>query len=81
MNDIVHRTLRLSKKSSKSWAFLRICGIMEWVIEMAESKQTEYHRNDGEIVAIDDLVPKFHLLRKIDRAIDWNKIYPIVDGK
>lgn len=54
---------------------------MVWVIEMAESKRTEYHRNDGEIVTIDDLVPKFHLLRKIDRAIDWNKIYPIVDGK
>ena len=32
-------------------------------------------------MSLDALVPKFHLLRKIDRSIDWRKIYPIVEHK
>ena len=48
---------------------------------MLEEKRMGEHRNDGEIVSLDELVPKFHLLRKIDRAIEWNKIYPIVEHK
>ena len=48
---------------------------------MLEEKRTGSNRNDGEIVSLDELVPKFHLLRKIDRAIEWKKIYPIVEGK
>lgn len=72
---------RLSKKSSESWAFCYICGIMFTVMKMLEEKRTGSNRNDGEIVSLDELVPKFHLLRKIDRSIDWRKIYPIVEGK
>ena len=34
-----------------------------------------------QIVCIDDLVPKNHILRKIDRAIDWNFIYDLVKDK
>ena len=34
--------------------------------------------NQGEIVYMDDLVPKNHLLRKIDKAVDFTKIYDIV---
>lgn len=51
------------------------------VIKMLEEKRNFNTRNDGEIVSLDDLVPKFHLLRKIDKSIDWRKIYPIVEGK
>ena len=51
------------------------------VMKMLEEKRTGSNRNDGEIVSLDELVPKFHLLRKIDRSIDWRKIYPIVEGK
>ena len=35
-------------------------------------------RSQGEIIYIDDLVPKNHLLRKIDEAVDFTKIYDIV---
>ena len=48
---------------------------------MLEEKKDLKKRNDGEIVSLDDLVPRFHLLRKIDKSIDWRKIYPIVEGK
>ncbi len=48
---------------------------------MLEEKRTGQNRNDGEIVSLDALVPKFHILRKIDRSIDWRKIYPIVEHK
>lgn len=34
--------------------------------------------NQGEIIYMDDLVPKNHLLRKIDEAVDFTKIYDIV---
>ena len=33
---------------------------------MLEEKRNFNTRNDGEIVSLDDLVPKFHSLRKID---------------
>ena len=35
-------------------------------------------RRQSEIICIDDLVPKNHLLRKIDEAVDFTKIYDIV---
>ena len=35
-------------------------------------------RSQSEITCIDDLVPKNHLLRKIDEAVDFTKIYDIV---
>ena len=31
-----------------------------------------------EIVGIDSLVPQDHLLRKIDRAVDFNRLYEMV---
>ena len=36
-------------------------------------------RNQYEIVSIEDLVPKEHLLRKIDEAVDFTKIYEFVE--
>ena len=32
-----------------------------------------------EIVGIDSLVPQDHLLRKIDRAVDFNRLYEMVE--
>lgn len=37
------------------------------------------NRIQSEIVCIEDLVPKNHLLRKIDAAVDFAKIYEIVE--
>ena len=35
-------------------------------------------RSQSEIICIDYLVPKNHLLRKIDETVDFTKIYDIV---
>ena len=43
---------------------------------MLNRKQKE--RSQSEITCIDDLVPKNHLLRKIDETVDFTKIYDIV---
>ena len=37
--------------------------------------------NQIQVVCIDDLVPKNHLLRKIEKAIDWSFIYDLVEDK
>ena len=39
----------------------------------------EEDRTALEIVNIDDLVPKDHLLRKIDAAIDFDRLYDLVE--
>ena len=36
-------------------------------------------RNQLEFVSIEALVPEEHLLRKIDAAVDFNKIYEFVE--
>ena len=33
------------------------------------------------MLCMDELVPQDHLLRKIDKAIDWNFIYELVEDK
>ena len=38
-------------------------------------------RNQIQFLCIEDLVPKDHLLRKIDAAIDWTFIYDLVEDK
>lgn len=42
-------------------------------------KGKELERGQMEIVGIDNLVPENHLLRKIDQAVDFNKIYDMVE--
>ena len=42
-------------------------------------KQAIEGRNQFAILTIDDLVPKDHLVRKIDAAIQFDFIYPIVE--
>ncbi len=43
------------------------------------SKGHEIQRGQVEIVDTETLTPQEHLLRKIDAAIDFNKIYEIVE--
>ena len=38
-------------------------------------------RKQVQLVCIDDLVPEDHLLRIIDKAIDWSFIYDLVADK
>ena len=38
-------------------------------------------REQISMVCIDELVPQNHLLRKIDRIIDWSFIYDLVKEK
>lgn len=42
------------------------------------SKRSKDGRHQLEIVAIDDLVPQDHLVRKLDKAIDFDFIYDLV---
>ena len=36
-------------------------------------------RNQVTMLCLEDLVPQDHLLRKIEKAVDWNEIYPIIE--
>lgn len=41
------------------------------------NEEKEKNRKQMQIVCIDDLVPQDHLLRIIDKAIDWSFIYDL----
>lgn len=43
------------------------------------SKNTTNGRNQFTMMTIDDLVPEDHLVRKVDAAIDFQFIYPIIE--
>lgn len=45
------------------------------------TKETEKKREQLQIICMDDLVPQNHLLRIIDKAIDWRFIYDLVEDK
>lgn len=45
------------------------------------TEHTEQVRNQIQFFSIDDLVPQDHLLRIIDKAIDWSFIYDLVRDK
>ena len=42
---------------------------------------TERKREQMQFVSMDDLVPQDHMLRLIDKAIDWSFIYDLVEDK
>lgn len=44
------------------------------------TRRTTDSRNCFEIVSIEDLVPKDHLVRKVDKALDFDFIYPLVES-
>ena len=45
------------------------------------SKGQELRRNVVEFLTIEDRIPRDHLLRKINRAIDFGHLYDFVDLK
>ena len=42
-------------------------------------ERTADARNEVSFFCIEDLVPKDHLLRKIEKAVDFNEVYPMVE--
>ena len=45
------------------------------------TSNTERKREQLQFVSMDDLVPQGHMLRLIDKAIDWSFIYNLVEEK
>ena len=45
------------------------------------TKNADKKRDQMQVFCMDDLVPQDHLLRIIDKAIDWNFIYDMVEDK
>ena len=45
------------------------------------TKDADKKREQMMMFSMDDIVPKDHMLRKIDRAINWNFIYDLVEDK
>ena len=44
-------------------------------------QEQDNNRKQVKIVSMDDLIPNDHLLRIIDKAIDWSFIYDLVADK
>jgi len=42
-------------------------------------KRIADERHEVKIVCLEDLVPEDHLLRKVEKAVDFNEIYPMVE--
>lgn len=42
-------------------------------------KRNNINKNQTEILCLDQLVPEDHLVRKLDKAIDLNFIYDLVE--
>ena len=43
------------------------------------TREAVRNRDQMEIISLDDLVPKEHLVRKLEAAIDWSFIYELVE--
>ena len=43
------------------------------------TRDADKKREQMLMFCMDDMVPRDHLLRKIDRAINWNFIYDLVE--
>ena len=51
------------------------------VIEMVMTKNEHNIKNDSMIfMTLEELVPKNHLVRKLEAALDWRFIYPLVSS-
>ena len=45
------------------------------------TRESRKNREQIQIISLDDLVPKDHLVRKLEAALDWNFIYEMVAEK
>lgn len=52
--------------------------IKKQIVASMMTQENEKIRKQRQIVCIDDLVPQEHLLRIIEKAIDWTFIYDLV---
>lgn len=43
------------------------------------TRESRKNREQIQIMSLDDLVPKDHLVRKLEGALDWNFIYEMVE--
>ena len=77
------RGLSLSKKSSESWAFSDTDDKIEEKRRRREkqmlNQQQELRCRVVEILSMEDLVPRDHLLRQMNRAADFIHIYDFVE--
>lgn len=73
--------LSLSKKSLKEWLFCVVDGIIEAERLKGEKmlSRGQNGRDQMEMVWLEDLVPKDHLLRQIESAVNFEKIYEMVE--
>ena len=60
-----------------SWAFSNVHGIMEWVMKVIE--KAENKRNNIIFTDVEGLVPKDHLLRKVEKVLDFSRVYGLVE--
>lgn len=51
------------------------------VYQLMMTKEADKKREQLQMFSMDDMVPENHLLRIIDKAIDWNFIYKLVEDK
>ena len=62
----------------KNFSILYVIKVWKGVIKMLKTTDKS---NQIQVVCIEDLIPKNHLLRKIEKAIDWSFIYDLVEDK
>ena len=43
------------------------------------TRESRKNREQIQMMSLDDLVPKDHLVRKLDAALDWSFIYELVE--
>jgi len=62
------------------FCFILIIIINYYESDSNDEKKSIEGRNQLAMLTIDDLVPKDHLVRKIDAAVQFDFIYPIVES-
>lgn len=43
-------------------------------------ERSQNERSDVKLVCMEELVPKNHLLRKIEKAVNFEEVYPMVES-
>ena len=67
------------KSPAESWTFSRVHDMIKKKAVEKMLKQEMENRSQMEFFCIDQFVPQKHLLRKIDKAVDFDHIYELVE--
>ena len=59
---------------------MEITTIYQGVMRML-TKHAQMNREQLEMITLEQLVPENHLVRKVEAAIDFSFIYPLVEDK